>query len=201
MHRLIVRAIPWVFVGLQLGGCSTTGEFLGKVKDAALEAVGAKAPEIPIDQPRIPRKITLTIHPGENLNAGKDGQPLSLILRVYKVQNAIGFMQAPYESFVPSAKDKDAASSEFVEVRELQLVPGHKVESIESIARDTPYIGVVALFRTPAPNRWHFVFRTDQADETGIVLGAHACALTVTRGQPQESVIADPASLAATLCP
>ena len=201
MQPLIVRTLAWLCAGFMLAACSTTTDFLGKVKDAALEAVGAKVPDVPIDQPRIPRKVTLTIHPGENLNAGKGPDPLSLIVRVYKVQDAVGFMQAPYESFVPSAKDKDATSSEFVEIRELQLVPGKKVESTESIPRDVPYIGVVALFQSPSPNRWHYVFRADQAESSGLVLGAHACALTVTRGVPQESVVPNPAALSVTQCP
>ena len=201
MQLSIVRLVCLLCAALALAACSTTTEFLGKVKDAALEAVGAKTPEVPVDQPRIPRKVALTIYPGENLNAGKGKDPLSLIVRVYKVQDAAGFMQAPYESFVPSTKDKDAAAGEFVEIREVQLVPGRRVESTESLPRDTPYIGVVALFQSPAPNRWHYVFRAEQAESSGIVLGAHACALTVTRGTPQESVVPDPSALADTQCP
>ena len=44
------------------------------------------------------------------------------------------------------------------------------------------YIGVVALFRAPAGQRWRVSFSASEAQKSGITIGAHACALSVGAG-------------------
>ena len=43
-------------------------------------------------------------------------------------------------------------------------------------------LGIVALFRSPAAQRWKFAFNTEKNEKSGIVIGLHACAMTVTSG-------------------
>lgn len=201
MLSFFVRAIAGIALCQGLVACSTTIELVGKATDSALEAVGVKKPEAAVDLPKVPRKVNVQFHPGENLNAGQTEQPLALVVRVYKLRDATAFVRLPYETFSSPVREKEALGADLADVREIQLVPGRKVESIETVARDAPYLGVVALFHAPAPNRWHFAFRAEDAEKSGIVIGAHACALSVTRGAPHDPAVVDPSTLAGMQCP
>ena len=62
------------------------------------------------------------------------------------------------------------------------------------------YIGVVALFRAPAPQRWKYAFSAEAAQKTGITLGAHACSLSVSMGAPVNAST-QVASMSPGICP
>ena len=64
------------------------------------------------------------------------------------------------------------------------LTPGQKSETVETMARSAPYLGVVALFRAPAQGRWRFAFDASSAEKKGVTLGVHGCALSVATGDP-----------------
>jgi type VI secretion system protein VasD len=43
-------------------------------------------------------------------------------------------------------------------------------------------VGVVALFHTPAAQRWRLTFPAADAERQGVTVGVHACALSVGAG-------------------
>ncbi|WP_374592173.1 type VI secretion system lipoprotein TssJ [Aquabacterium sp.] len=171
-----------------LSGCAaTTGtlDSLGNLKDKALEATGLKTPEASMPDVALPaRRISLSLAASQSLNVNDDGQSLALLVRVYKLKNAEAFLSAPYEAFGSAEAEKQRLGEDLIEVREIQLVPGQHVDVTEKVAREAGYLGVVALYRSPAPQRWKLAFSADAAQLTGVSLAAHACALSVTRGRP-----------------
>lgn len=178
---------------LTVGGCSATkvaDEALGEATKSLLEKTGLKKPEIKTPEVpqaealRLPRTVALRVHAGAELNHDTQRQPLSLVVRLYKLKSASAFQQAPYETFVDSAREKQALGDDLVESRELMLVPGQKLEVKEKVPREAAFLGVVALFHSPAPQRWKLVFDAQAAEKTGLVLGAHGCSLTVPHGTP-----------------
>jgi len=175
-------------MALLLGCQSTEGvkEGIGGVKDKALEAIGFKKPTLPeVPETAKPaRKVNLRVSASESLNVDPSGRSLSLIVRVYKLRSAGAFLNAPYEAFGNVAKEREALGDEMIETRELQLVPGKEQTIAERWARDAGFVGVVALFRSPAPQRWRYAFSVAGSEVEGIVLGAHACSLSVARGEP-----------------
>ena len=182
MIRLVVAAL----LAVACAGCATTAAVtvLGKVTEAALEASGLKKPEVPADVPKAPRKVALRIHAGQALNTDAGGRSLSLVTRVYKLKDSNAFQQAPYEVFGNPAKEKELLGNDLVEVREVLLVPGQRYEVEEKVSREAGYVGLVALFRAPAAQRWKYAFQSEAAEKTGVTVGAHACALSVTVGAP-----------------
>ena len=62
------------------------------------------------------------------------------------------------------------------------LTPGKQYDVVETVGVDAPYFAVVALFRAPAPQRWRFVFDAKSAATSGVTMGVHACALSVSAG-------------------
>lgn len=161
---------------------STMGEWLGKAGEKALELTGLKKPEVP--ENALPdRRVAWRLHASQSLNTLPDGRPLSLLVRIYRLRAPDGFLQAPPEAFGDPAREKDAMGDDLVSVREIQLVPGQRHESIDKLPRDIANVGIVALFHHPASGRWRQAFASSDVELSGIDIGLHACAMTVHTGR------------------
>jgi type VI secretion system protein VasD len=177
------------FVLLQLALCISLSACTSvmKVADVAMEAVGLKKPEPP-KVPELPefqkpqRNVALKLHAGDNLNSGATDKPLSIIARVYKLKQTGAFYSAPYDTFLSPEKEKQILGADLLEVRELSLVPGQLYEVTEKVSRESNYIGIVTLFRSPAAQRWRAAFAAQDAETSGIIIGLHACSLTLGKG-------------------
>jgi type VI secretion system protein VasD len=186
-HMMVLLA------ALALAGCQSAskfGEGLGNMGDKALETIGYKKPEVP-QTPELPesakpaRRLKLRLAASDSLNVDAAGRSLSLVVRVYKLRSTAAFLNAPYETFGNSNKEKELLADDLIESREIVLLPGQQQQISERWAREATHVGVVALFRAPAAQRWRYAFEleTFQLDE-GFVLGAHACALSIASGDP-----------------
>lgn len=194
---------------LALAGCAATkvaDDTLGDWTKKALEATGLRTPDPPalpevpqVEALRLPRKVSLHVYAQKELNHDANNQPLSLVLRIYKLKSSAAFLQAPYEAFANSGREKEILGDDVIEMREVLLVPGQRYEVEEKVAREATTIGVVGLFNAPAAQRWKFAFDAGAAEKSGLVLGAHGCGLTVTAGQPIGAQV-DPAVLGGARC-
>jgi type VI secretion system protein VasD len=209
---IAARSLPaWLLTALclALGGCAATkvaDDTLGDLTKNLLESTGLKKPDPPkppevpqAEALRLPRKVALRVHAGPELNHDANRKPLSLVLRIYKLKNTSAFLQAPYEAFAVPGRDKESLGEDVLEMRELTLVPGQRYEADEKVPRDAAAVGVVALFNAPAPQRWKFAFDAGAAERSGLVIGAHGCALTVARGTPVGTQV-DPERLGGIHC-
>lgn len=158
------------------------GDWLNKAGEKALELTGLKKPELP-DSALPDRRITWRMHASQSLNTTPDGRSLSLLVRVYRLRAPDSFLQAPANTFGDPAREKDALGDDLVSVREVQLVPGQRHESVDKLPRDIAHIGVVALFHRPAEGRWRHAFAASQVELSGIDIGLHACAMSVHTGR------------------
>jgi type VI secretion system protein VasD len=179
--------------------------FFSNMADKLLTATGFKNPEPP-ELPDMPdsalpdRRILWRVFASSSLNVSESGQSLGLLTRIYKLKSADAFLQAPYDTFGDASKEKVLFGDELVAVREVQLVPGQRYESIEKTSRDIRFIGIVALFRSPAAGKWRYAFGAVQAEKSGLVLGAYACAMSVQVGEPIGTLSSSTRSAAAP-CP
>lgn len=177
------RIAAFAMASLWLSGCGSPAATLGTVAKVALDASGLTKPEIPELQ-KPPRKVAMSISSGKNLNADVRGQPLAVVVRIYTLKSAASFYQAPYDAFVTPGRDKLTLGDDLLESREVTLIPGRDFNWTEVVPRTASAVGIVVLFHTPYEQRWRFAFDAAEAEKTGITMGAHACALTVTRGTP-----------------
>jgi type VI secretion system protein VasD len=202
LHRATRKLALGSLFGLTslLVGCASGG-----MLDKGMELVGLKKPELPagleteLQKIELQRKVTLRIHAGQLLNTDTAGRPLSLVARVYKLRSTSQFNQATYAMFTAASNDKSSFADDVISMQEIVLTPGQKYEVVETLPTSTSHLAVVALFRAPDSQRWRFVFETRAAAKTGITLGAHACAMSVSQGEP-EGVQADTLRLAGVQC-
>jgi type VI secretion system protein VasD len=174
--------------------------------DKALETVGLKKPALPEtpDMPAVPDsalpdwRVNWRIFASDSLNVDDNGQSLALLVRIYKLKSPDAFLQAPYGTFGDADKEKAALNDDLIATRELQLLPGQRHEAIDKVAREAPYIGIVALYRNPSANRWRHAFSTTSAARSGLHLGMHACAMSVQLG---DAIGASPGSASSVAAP
>lgn len=183
-----------------MAGCAAS-----PLASVALDMLGLKHSAPVPEAQQAPRQVAIRLHAGENLNADRSGQPLALVARIYKLRQSAAFEQAPYDSFLNAQKEKELLGSDLLEVREVLLIPGQRYEMVEKVSREAYYIGVVALFRAPAAQRWRMAFGTSEAEKSGITIGLHACAMSVgaasaSLGKAGAGAAAGSAALAAVRC-
>ncbi|MEY4730615.1 MAG: hypothetical protein RL020_1773 [Pseudomonadota bacterium] len=193
-----------ILFGLIASGCATTaGQMVGNATTTALENLGFKKPEVPVEIPELqkpPRKVKLRLFAGENLNADTKGRPLALVARIYKLKSTSQFADLPYDTFLNPAKEKEALGSDLIEVREVTLIPGKQYEFEEKIAREAGVLGIVTLFHSPSAERWRYAFSAADSEESGVTIGVHACAMTVSAGKLVVGNEAAAANLASSRC-
>lgn len=166
-------------LALLLAGCA--GGAIGTLANAALQMAGVAKPppELP-DAQQPPRNVSIRLHAAQRLNTDADGRPLALVARIYKLRQNAAFEQAPYDSFLDAQREKAALGADLMEVKEVLLVPGQRYEVQEKVSKEAYFIGVVALFRAPAAQRWRATFAAADAARGGITIGLHACALSIS---------------------
>ena len=163
---------------LPLAGCA--GGAVGNRASAALQMAGVARPppELP-DAQKPPRNVSIRLHAAQRLNTDAEGRPLALVARIYKLRQRAAFEQAPYDSFLDARREQATLGADLMEVKEVLLVPGQRYEVQEKVSKEAYFIGVVALFRAPAAQRWRATFAAADAERSGITVGMHACALSV----------------------
>lgn len=185
-------AVAALVVAGALSGCASGGG--ASVIDRTMQAVGLQ------DRAPAPNDIALRLHAGDNLNAGTDSRALSLVVRVYQLRDRERFEQAPFDVFLDAQRERDVLGNDMIAVTEFLLSPGQRHEVLEQLPADGRHLGVVALFRSPAPTRWRFSFDAPAAAKGGVTVGLHACAMTTTSAA-LETQLAGPAhSLSGSRC-
>jgi type VI secretion system protein VasD len=192
--RVLVLLTPFL-----LAACTTAVQVAtGKVAEIALSAIGIKTPES-ANTPRPPKVIALRIEAAKDMNAGDDGEGLSTVLRLYKLKDQTNFLATPYSVFGNPDKEKQTIGADLLDVREMTLSPGQVLDLKEKMIPEATYLGVVALFRSPAAQRWRFAYATSDV-ESGVTIGVHACAMTSTNAAPSGMTVAETALLSPVRC-
>lgn len=180
-YPYLSRLVWPLALALLLSGCAAGISVLGAAASTALQAAGIGKPPVP-DSQKPPRDIPLTLAAAPNLNAAQDHHPLALVVRLYALKDPTSFQQAPFDTFTDPAKEKTTLGADLLSVREITLIPGQHYQMTEKVTREAQAFGVVALFRDPALQRWKFAFDPAKSEKSGIMIGLHNCAMTVTSG-------------------
>jgi type VI secretion system protein VasD len=164
-----------------LGGCAAGAPLLGSAASLAMQSLGIGKPDLP-DSQKPPRDMPLRLYAANNLNAALDHHAFSLVVRIYVLKDATAFQQAPFDTFSDPAREKAVLGTDLLQVREVTLVPGQIYDVTEKVAYEATAVGIVSLFRAPAPQRWKFAFDPVKSGKSGVTVGLHNCAMTVTSG-------------------
>lgn len=167
------RVMPALLAAMMLSACAG---------GSALEAIGLRKPAEVADAMKPARNVPIRLHAANTLNTDAKGRPLAVVARIYKLRQDAAFRQAPYDTFLDPQREKDTFGADLVEVKEVLLVPGQRYEAVEKVSREAYFVGVVALFHSPAQHAWRLAYAADGAGRDGITVGLHACALSSGAG-------------------
>ncbi|MBC7405278.1 MAG: type VI secretion system lipoprotein TssJ, partial [Cytophaga sp.] len=147
---------------ITLTGCSSLSS-ITTITNTALDVVGVHKPEVPElpDVQKPSRTIQINLHAGDNLNVDENGRSLALVTKIYKLRQNAAFQQTSYETFLNPQKEREILGADLLEVKEIILIPGQRLHVDEKVTREAYFIGVVALFRSPASQRWRVTFPTE----------------------------------------
>jgi type VI secretion system protein VasD len=186
-HRLATICLLSIFIGL--GGCAglSAVQLAGSAVTLALEATGVMKKDSGDPKTKI-TDLKISIFAGDRLNTTESEKPLSLVTKIYILRATDAFKIMSYNQGSSSEGEKAALADDLISVKEITLLPGKVFETTLKVPGDATAIGVIGLFRSPFGNRWKLAFDAKQSFESGITIGAHGCAFTVTKGAPILSI-------------
>ena len=172
-----------LILGMALSGCAQVSalQAAGTAVGAVLEATGITKKEN-IDLSKISRDLPIKIYAGDQLNLTSNGKPLSLVVKIYVLRSPEHLKTLTYQQITSADGEKEALGEELVSVREIVLLPGKMYDGILKVPGDATTIGVVGMFRAPYQSRWKLGFESKLSFDGGITIGAHACALSASKG-------------------
>jgi type VI secretion system protein VasD len=112
--------------------------------------IGLRKPAPVPESQQPPRNLVVHLHAAQRLNVDARGQSLALLVRIYKLRQRGAFDRAPFAAFLSPQAEREGLGADLVDVSEVTLVPGQRLDVSDRLARDTPWLGVVALFHAPA---------------------------------------------------
>ena len=108
------------------------------------------------EKPKLaPTKVELVVTSSEELNPGESGDPLPVIVRLYRLTSPERFQRASFSQLYE--QEMRAIGGTLVGVLEFLFFPG-QTEVIEREFLDNErYLGVLVAFRDPETARWQAV--------------------------------------------
>ena len=174
---LMILAVP-----VLVSGCASSAA--GIATNIVLTAIGVK--NDPAATP--PKNVSLQVYAADNLNADSNGKGISAVMRIYKLKDANAFNQASADNLADTERAKQFLGADLIDIKEHLLLPGQRYQLQEKVDAKNGFLGIAIQFRNPHPQRWKLAMsNTEIKENTPIVIGAHACALSVTSDLPERN--------------
>ena len=141
---------------------------------AAWLVVGCGSPP----KPPPPAKIAGTIQAAPDLNPSVSARPSPLRMRVYELKSATAFNQADFMALYQS--DQAALGADLAAREEFILQPGESRPWVKTLAAETRFIGIVALYRDLERATWRTVVPVQPGREYKMAIRADALALSAS---------------------
>jgi type VI secretion system VasD/TssJ family lipoprotein len=103
-------------------------------------------------QPCKGEPLRLSIEAAPQVNLDEKGHSLPTTLRIYQLKDTAKLDGATFDDMLDH--DKDTIGPDLVAVQEVVINPGERIEPPLQRQADADFVGVVALFRTPAGIFW-----------------------------------------------
>jgi type VI secretion system protein VasD len=110
------------------------------------------------------------------------------VLYIYQLKDRQAFARLTFEDFLSGKSDADLLGEELINKTERVMLPGTKESLNAALLPDTRFVGVVAMYRLPAPQQWRYLIPAEQireksfwrfSDQKNISIRLHDCYMTV----------------------
>lgn len=136
------------------------GSFWISVGILAGTMLGCGKPKVPRPLPSI--KIAVEGEATPTINRDANGDPLSVVVRVYHLKDKGEFSKLTFDLVTSGRTDQELLGVDFLGRSEFVIVPGTTSRETADLSPGTKYIGVVAFFRKPDLNYWRYLVSMEQ---------------------------------------
>ncbi|WFF43391.1 type VI secretion system lipoprotein TssJ [Salinicola endophyticus] len=112
-------------------------------------------------------RVRVTIDSDSALNPDVDGEPLSVVVRIYQLTE-----RAPFATASPRqlwANPRGVLGNSLVSQRELTLLPGTRKVDTAALDPSAQFVGVAAFFRNTVSDDWHVIFDANELRNDGLL--------------------------------
>ena len=126
--------------------------------------LGCGKPKVARPLPSI--KIAIEGEATPTINRDANGDPLSVVVRVYHLKDKGEFSKLTFDLVTSGRTDQELLGADFIGRSEFVIVPGTLFRETADLSPGTKYLGVVAFFRKPDPNYWRYLVSVEQLNLT-----------------------------------
>ncbi|MFG0322957.1 type VI secretion system lipoprotein TssJ [Pseudomonas putida] len=153
--HIVLKRLTAAALLVALAGCGVTDRIGKRMEDSWAADMLADS-----------EKVILTSDGGNQLNPDAEGNPLSVVMRVYQLTDLERFAATDAETLWDAPQK--ALGSTLVETREITLLPGIGQIDQWPLAKSARYVGVAAFFRDEQDARWKVAFDANSLRKDGI---------------------------------
>ena len=112
-------------------------------------------------------RVRVTVDAAAMVNPDVDGDPLSVVIRIYQLSE-----RAPFATASPRAlwgDGKSVLGSSLISQREITVLPSEEKVDTSALDPKAQFIGVAAFYRNTVDGRWHVLFDADELRRDGLL--------------------------------
>ncbi|WP_110687081.1 type VI secretion system lipoprotein TssJ [Salinicola aestuarinus] len=133
-------------------------------------------------------RVRVTVDADASVNPGADGEPLSVVVRVYQLTERTAFTTASPRQLW--REGEAVLGNALVSEREITLLPGEDKVDVAALDPTTQFVGVAAFFRNTISGEWQALFAATELRNDGLLSASEGVKLelvedriVVERGQ------------------
>lgn len=150
----LVRNLGIICLLLMLSGCGIADRVGNRFEDTWAGDLFAN-----------PERVRVTVMADESVNPNVDGDPLSVVVRIYQLNE-----RSPFAIVSPRQlwrDDEAALGDSLLSRRELTVLPGEQEIDTAALAPRAHFVGIAAFFRNTVSDAWHVLFDAEMLREGG----------------------------------
>ncbi len=164
----LVRNLSVLFLVCTLLGCGVADRVGNRFSDSWVgELVGNE------------ERVRVTVNGDARLNLDPNGEPLSVVVRIYQLSESAAFVSASPSQLWNGADDLLGAG--LISQREITVLPGQQQVDVAALGPQTQFVGIAAFFRHAGYyGDWHVVFDADELRKDGLLGASEGVHLQLT---------------------
>ncbi|WP_090133340.1 type VI secretion system lipoprotein TssJ [Kushneria avicenniae] len=112
-------------------------------------------------------RVRVVIASDASLNPDTQGEPLSVVVRLYQLGELPPFATAAPDQLWDNPDD--VLGEALLSQRELTVLPGDEKIDVAALDEKTRYVGIAAFFRHTQRNVWHVALDADELRRDGLL--------------------------------
>ncbi|MBZ9556816.1 MULTISPECIES: type VI secretion system lipoprotein TssJ [unclassified Modicisalibacter] len=150
----LAQKLGFIFLALMLSGCGVADRVGSRFDDTWAGDLFAN-----------PERVQVAVEAGDSVNPDVDGDPLSVVVRIYQLTERPPFATASPRQLWRD--DEAALGDSLLSRRELTVLPGERAVDTAALAPRAQFVGVAAFFRNTVSGAWHVLFDAEALREGG----------------------------------